>query len=570
MRIILLLILLECFSVPIRSQVPRDAVAPEDDAFNTSYASHVIPRVTGKLLNLPTEELNKLTITYTLVTPFSEFQRTKTVLAKPDGSFSLEFDYAFPYQQVWFGVGDFFYASLYANKDLYVELDMKRIMAEKKVDYNGNGVRYLGTDGPMNDYLNNYVLYKREEQIKLSSNISSLMMSSLGAGADIVPAYNKLFDSVQKIEDSYVKAYPSAYRWILQNERMSDYYGRICLNYVGKVMDDSLWQKVKQQKSYLISNNNMDLYNYMVMYINSLPTGIRDSTTWKDVALLPDLDAPEKALIDSLKTGEKIQPKYPYSPENMKKWIKQLKPQVQEIVMMRSLNKRIQRLDSLFSAGKADFLKLRLNVSTDLKEQKTAQEQILLSMHTGWCIDVEKMENKRTEDKIDKINEVLAKPTGGMAPSGFGTPFLETSFGATMYVASDIKALDFLAKLKQSYPNKAIIIDRWATWCAPCLSEMPHAKKLQEESKDLPVIFVYLCTINSSTENKWKTKVAELQQPGIHFLIDEALDADLSNYFSFSGYPGYAFIDKMGKYRPGVFKRISEIENRESLSDLVK
>ena len=98
---------------------------------------------------------------------------------------------------------------------------------------------------------------------------------------------------------------------------------------------------------------------------------------------------------------------------------------------------------------------------------------------------------------------------------------------------------------------------------------MPHSKQLVETSKDLPVVFVYLCTINNSSEEKWKSKVVEIKQPGIHFLINEELDADISKYFSFSGYPGYAFIDKTGTYKPGAFKWMSEIENRESLLTLI-
>jgi thiol-disulfide isomerase/thioredoxin len=569
MRISFLLLLMVNFSTTIKSQIPSSVVAPEDAAFGAVYTNHSIPRVTGKLLNLPAEEFNKLTITYTLVTPFSEGQITKTVFAKPDGSFRLELDYAFPYQQIWFKVGDFFHASLYANKDLYVELDMKKIRAAKDVNYNGIGVRYMGTDGPMNVYLNNYILYKREEQNQLSSSISKLIMSSLATGGNILPAYNKLFDSVKKIEDSYVIAYPSPYSWILQNERMSDYYGQICMNYFGKGMDDSLWQKVKQYKSYLISNNSMELYNYIVMYINSLPAGSRDSISWKDVAVLPDLDAAEKAFIDSLKAGENMQPTYPFSPENIKKWLKQLQPRIQEIVVMRSLDKSLQRIDSIFSPAKADYLKFRLNMTTDVNEQKAVLERILQSMHTAWCIGVESNEYKRKANKIGQINQTLARSVGGSEHAGFGKMLIRTSFGATMYKVSGINALDFIAKLKQNFPNKAIIIDRWATWCAPCLSEMPHSKKLQEESKDLPVIFVYLCTINGSTEGKWKSKVVELKQPGIHFLIDEKLDAELSNYFSFSGYPGHALINKAGKYKPGAIKWMSDIENREELAALI-
>ncbi len=418
---------------------------------------------------------------------------------------------------------------------------MKKIKAAKEVDFNGDGVRYLGTDGLLNVYMNNYILYKRPEQLQLSSNISDLLRSPQAAAGNILPDYDKLSDSVKKIEDSYIASNPSPFSWILENERMSDYYAQIFTKYWGKAMDDALWQKMKQHKSYLVSNNSAEFYNYMTIYISNLPGG-RVSTSWKDVAVLPDLDVVEKALIDSLKDSEKMKLAYPYTTANIKKWSNLLQPRIQKIELIRSLDRSLQRIDSMFSTSKADFLKLRLNTSKDVTEQKVELEHLLRSMHTAWCIAVVKREYKRTADKIDEINKTLARSAGGTQHTSFGKPLMETSFGASMYKVSDIKAIDFLAKLKQSFPGKAIIIDLWATWCEPCLAEMPHSKKLQEESKDLPVIFVYLCTIHSSTESKWKSKVVELKQPGIHFLIDETLDAELAHYFSFSGYPGYAFL----------------------------
>ena len=83
MRKFCLLFFLLCFFAIIKSQVPADAIVPEDAA----YANRSIPTVTGKLLNISADELKKLPISYTLVTPFSEFQVKKTVSAQPDGSF---------------------------------------------------------------------------------------------------------------------------------------------------------------------------------------------------------------------------------------------------------------------------------------------------------------------------------------------------------------------------------------------------------------------------------------------------------------------------------------------------
>ena len=39
----------------------------------------------------------------------------------------------------------------------------------------------------------------------------------------------------------------------------------------------------------------------------------------------------------------------------------------------------------------------------------------------------------------------------------------------------------------QSWPQNALVINFWATWCAPCLREIPLLKKFQEENADYPV-----------------------------------------------------------------------------------
>jgi len=73
----------------------------------------------------------------------------------------------------------------------------------------------------------------------------------------------------------------------------------------------------------------------------------------------------------------------------------------------------------------------------------------------------------------------------------------------------------------------------------------------------------------SSDEEKWKRKIGELELPGIHFFIDEKLDGELRQHFSFRGYPGYAFIDRKGIFRPGAIEWISMID-RASLAALIE
>jgi thiol-disulfide isomerase/thioredoxin len=122
-----------------------------------------------------------------------------------------------------------------------------------------------------------------------------------------------------------------------------------------------------------------------------------------------------------------------------------------------------------------------------MEEKKSAIAHILSSMKTPWCITIEKTQYNVTTGKVDEINKLLTHSADGAPHTSFGDPLIHTSFGASLYKASG-KAADFLAKLRQSFPGKAIIIDRWATWCGTCVDEMPHSKELQEEAKDMPVV----------------------------------------------------------------------------------
>jgi thiol-disulfide isomerase/thioredoxin len=49
--------------------------------------------------------------------------------------------------------------------------------------------------------------------------------------------------------------------------------------------------------------------------------------------------------------------------------------------------------------------------------------------------------------------------------------------------------------------NKTIFINYWATWCPPCLGEMPHIEKLYQQLKDNPNI-VFLLISKDNDFNK--------------------------------------------------------------------
>ena len=61
--------------------------------------------------------------------------------------------------------------------------------------------------------------------------------------------------------------------------------------------------------------------------------------------------------------------------------------------------------------------------------------------------------------------------------------------------------------------GKLVYIDIWATWCLPCLKEIPSLKEMEEHFNGKDVQFVSICT--SDTEESWRKMVEDKQLGGI-------------------------------------------------------
>ena len=51
--------------------------------------------------------------------------------------------------------------------------------------------------------------------------------------------------------------------------------------------------------------------------------------------------------------------------------------------------------------------------------------------------------------------------------------------------------------------GKVVVVDFWATWCGPCVAEMPHMKQLYAEYHDKGVEFIGSASINRRSREGW-------------------------------------------------------------------
>lgn len=100
-------------------------------------------------------------------------------------------------------------------------------------------------------------------------------------------------------------------------------------------------------------------------------------------------------------------------------------------------------------------------------------------------------------------------------------------------------------KIIASNKGKVIYIDCWATWCGPCIAEIPQSKRLIEEYKTKEVTFLFICL--DSDEKDWKTIINKNSIEGQHVYLDKKQSLEFREAFSIKGIPHYILIDKQGK-----------------------
>jgi len=546
----------------------QNRVAYEDPNFGNLLSKRAIPIVTINFINVPNNYNKEINIEYTVVSFLGQESHT-IVLDKPK-SVSLTLQHPFPYQQIFVSIDSILYTCVYAVSALSIEIDLKRIIASgKEVEFFGPGVRYTKKDGPLNTYMNQYLVYERNNVDKIQQKLQAIPRFTATTKTAYVLQIQEMFDSLKAIQNRYVKQTSPAFVWLLENERMSEYYTEILKRSWGLPLDSSMLNKISKHYTYAITNNSYLLYRYLQAYIQTNPSAMV-KVSWQEINR-DHLDENLQRLYDSLSKYHTAPASDSMVSAKKLQWVKQLQSYHSTILAEKSFNRMVTIIDSLFKGTKADLLKMNMNNSKDLLEQKQTLKKLILLVQSAWVGNFLTSLYKKTVAQTEQIDAIIHQSSNNnTSTSNYWKPILTTDFGATLYKVSKTDANLFLRKLREDHAGKSVFIDIWATWCSPCIQEMPYSKKLHEESKALPVVFMYLCTENGSDEEKWKRKIIELKQPGIHFFIDQQLDNDIMRLFSFSGYPSYILFHKNGTFKSGFQLRPSTIQGIQGLADLLK
>ena len=107
-------------------------------------------------------------------------------------------------------------------------------------------------------------------------------------------------------------------------------------------------------------------------------------------------------------------------------------------------------------------------------------------------------------------------------------------------------------KSLDSFKGKYVYIDVWATWCGPCIQQIPYLKTLEKEYHKKNIEFVSISTDESrrsggsweAAEKKWRNFVKEKQMGGVQLWSGQ--DFSFQQAYQISGIPRFILIDPDG------------------------
>lgn len=136
-----------------------------------------------------------------------------------------------------------------------------------------------------------------------------------------------------------------------------------------------------------------------------------------------------------------------------------------------------------------------------------------------------------TEDqkrRAEAIGSKLYNPDEGKTAADFTYP----DVNGKMVSLSDFK-------------GKVVLVDVWATWCAPCRGEIPYLKRLEKEMKGKGVVFIGVSLDVEKDKEKWKDMLKKEGLEGVQ-LFAGGFKSKIAADYKIQGIPRFMVFDKAG------------------------
>ncbi|MEO8934743.1 MAG: TlpA disulfide reductase family protein [Xanthomarina sp.] len=173
--------------------------------------------------------------------------------------------------------------------------------------------------------------------------------------------------------------------------------------------------------------------------------------------------------------------------------------------------------------------------------------------------DIEPMLNFYKRYLTDAINLKIELPEGAPSPT-----------------FEDFENIDGTTTSLKDLKGKYIYIDVWATWCGPCLAEVPALKALEKEYSQRNIHFVSLSIDDDRSHggswdkahSAWKAMITDKELSGIQIFAPKGWQTPFIEAYKIKGIPRFILIDPNGNIVTPDAPRPSSEKTKELFDSL--
>lgn len=97
------------------------------------------------------------------------------------------------------------------------------------------------------------------------------------------------------------------------------------------------------------------------------------------------------------------------------------------------------------------------------------------------------------------------------------------------------------------YRGKIVLLDVWATWCGPCVKEIPHLENLERELHGEDIVFISISIDKVINRDRWSNYVKDNNLGGVQLITAGDFDSDVCKVYKISSIPRFMIFDREGR-----------------------
>jgi thiol-disulfide isomerase/thioredoxin len=125
-----------------------------------------------------------------------------------------------------------------------------------------------------------------------------------------------------------------------------------------------------------------------------------------------------------------------------------------------------------------------------------------------------------------------------------------------------VRTLDGRSLRLAELRGRPVVLDFWATWCAPCRASMPHLSAMQDRFGRKGLVVLGL-SVDDVAPEQVRRFAARLR---VHFPVAMATESVLDNYGPIRSIPTTIFIDRQGR----ILRRVVGYVDEETLEGFIR